>query len=152
MKASTPVSRRSIFLTDDDSDDCTLFYEALLEITDEADLTVSNDGARLMQLLESTSPAPEVIFLDLNMPRKNGFECLQEIRKSPTLRDIPVVIFSTSSNADVVERMFQGGANYYITKPASFSLLKKAISHVLSLDSRKLQLRPMRDQFVITVA
>ncbi|NMH28807.1 response regulator [Flavobacterium silvaticum] len=152
MKANVPHIKRSIFLSDDDSDDCTLFSEALMEITGEANLTVSNDGARLMQLLEDTPPAPEIIFLDLNMPRKNGFECLQEIRQSPKLRDIPVVIFSTSSNSDVVERMFEGGANFYITKPASYNLLKKAIAYVLSLDSRKLQVKPLREQFVIKVA
>lgn len=73
--------RRSIFLSDDDSDDCTLFSEALEEIGQAADLTISHDGARLMQLLEMTPPLPEIIFLDFNMPRKNGLECLLEIRK-----------------------------------------------------------------------
>lgn len=154
MKTSEK-STKNIFLTDDDADDCLLFSEALHEIysEDEAHLTIASDGVKLMQALdESVPPPPEVIFLDLNMPRKNGFECLDEIRRDPKLKDIPVVIYSTSSNNDIVNRTYQQGANYYICKPQSYNLLKRTIQFVLSFDGKQLCQRPGREQFVIKVA
>lgn len=146
------ATQKIIFLSDDDTDDCSLFEEALGEVLSEARLTVVSDGVRLMQALEDQNDArPEVIFLDLNMPRKNGFECLDEIRQTPKFANIPVVIFSTSTNQDVVDRTFEQGANLYITKPASYSLLKKAIAFVFSIGD-KLHNQPPRDQFVVRVA
>lgn len=147
--------KKIIFLTDDDADDCLMFSEALHEIyaDGEAQLTITNDGVKLMQELdESVPPSPEVIFLDLNMPRKNGFECLQEIRKNPKLKDIPVVIYSTSSNNDIVNLTYKEGANYYICKPQSYSLLKKTIATVLSFDLNELSQQPIREKFVIDLA
>jgi CheY-like chemotaxis protein len=146
---------KNIFLTDDDADDCMLFSEALQEIfaDNEARLTITNDGVKLMETLDKTvPPPPEIIFLDLNMPRKNGFECLEEIRKTPKLQGIPVVIFSTSSNNDIVDRTYLHGANYYICKPQSYALLKKTIEHVLSFDVSQLRQQPLREKFVIQVA
>ncbi|RZJ63333.1 MAG: response regulator [Flavobacterium sp.] len=147
-----PKSPKIIFLSDDDTDDCSLFKEALHEVQSEANLTIVSDGVRLMQALADSEPEkPEVIFLDLNMPRKNGFECLEEIRKSPKFMDIPVVIFSTSTNADVVDRTFNQGANLYITKPASYSSLKKTLAFVFSI-GEQLRERPAREKFVVRVA
>lgn len=144
---------KNIFLTDDDLDDCAMFSDALNEIYTGARLTIANNGLKLMEVLELTvPPSPEVIFLDLNMPLKNGFECLEEIRKSPKYQNIPVIIYSTSSNKDIVEKTYLHGANYYICKPASYSTLKKTILHVLSLDIKQLQQQPMRENFVINVA
>lgn len=154
MSTSQKIAKK-IFLTDDDADDCLLFSEALQEVAGDSQtqLTIASDGVKLMQVLDQTvPPAPEIIFLDLNMPRKNGFECLDEIRNDPKLKDIPVVIFSTSSNKDVVERTYQQGANYYICKPQSYSVLKQTIAFVLSLDNQSLYNRPLREQFVINLA
>lgn len=145
--------QKSIFLSDDDTDDCSLFSEALSEVQSEANLTIATDGVRLMQALnDAQALQPEVIFLDLNMPRKNGFECLDEIRKSPKFMNIPIVIFSTSSNADVVDRTFRQGANLYVTKPASYSLLKKTLAFVLSIDRDQLNGKPTREKFVVRVS
>lgn len=154
MKMTDTITK-NIFLTDDDPDDCLLFSEALQEIysPEEAQLTITNDGVKLMQTLEEkVPPAPQIIFLDLNMPRKNGFECLEEIRKDPKLKDIPVIIFSTTSNNDIVNRTYLQGANYYICKPQSYTLLKRTIQTVLSFDYNKLNQQPLREKFVINVA
>lgn len=154
MKTSEKITK-NIFLTDDDADDCMLFSEALHEIyaEDEAQLIIASDGVKLMQALdENVPPPPEVIFLDLNMPRKNGFECLDEIRRDPKLKDIPVVIYSTSSNNDIVNRTYQQGANYYICKPQSYTLLKRTIQFVLSFDGKQLCQQPGREHYVIHVA
>ncbi|AWI26943.1 response regulator [Flavobacterium pallidum] len=143
----------TIFLTDDDSDDCMLFSEALRESHSDVSLNVTTDGVKLMEMLHEMPPSPPmVLFLDLNMPRKNGFECLDEIRKSPNLKDIPIIIFSTSSNTDIIDRTYSQGANYFISKPNSFVLLKKAIEHILSFDSTQLNKKPLREKYVINVA
>lgn len=147
---------KNIFLSDDDADDCMLFSEVFDEILtkEEANLTIVNDGMALMQTLEGTvPPPPEVIFLDINMPKKNGFECLQEIRQNPKLSLIPVVIFSTSNNNDIIDKMYAFGANYYICKPPTYPLFKKAIETVLSFDwNLLLNQHPSRESFMIKVA
>lgn len=128
----------TIFLADDDEDDCMLFEDALKEISLGVDLTVIKDGEALMRALNrEVTPAPHVIFLDLNMPRKNGFECLHEIKQSIKLKDIPVVIFSTSTQEDSINKAYQEGADHYICKPGTFHLLKKTIRRVLSINWQK---------------
>jgi CheY-like chemotaxis protein len=84
----------NILLADDDLDDCIFFKEAVGELMLSANLKVVHDGEQLMQLLISeTSELPDVLFLDLNMPRKNGFECLTEIKLDPRLKQLPIIIF-----------------------------------------------------------
>ena len=141
----------NIFLTDDDLDDCKFFSDALDELKINSVLTVTFNGVELMDALVTVVPPPPyVIFLDLNMPKKNGFECLKEIRENKKMMNIPVVILSTSSNKDFIEQSYKYGANYYICKPKSFSLLKKSIETVLSLDRKVLNKQPSIDKFVLT--
>jgi len=125
----------SIFLADDDEDDCVLFRDALKELGQGVELIISYDGEELMKKLrERVPPEPQVIFLDLNMPRKNGLECLQEIKQTQKLRNIPVVILSTSSLEDSIVESYANGASHYITKPGTYSMLKKTIQKVLAID------------------
>jgi CheY-like chemotaxis protein len=142
-----------IFLADDDPDDRMFFEDALKEITIPTHLTVSNHGLELMSNLETVAepPPPHVVFLDLNMPFKNGFECLREIRNTPKLKDIPVVIFSTTASDDAVNKTYEQGANYFICKPRSFQLLVKAIKTILTLDMWQAP-QPPKEKFVLSIA
>ncbi len=145
------ASSKSIFLADDDADDCTIFREALREINYTTELTISYDGVELMNTLDETVPPPPfVIFLDLNMPRKDGFESLSEIRQNERYKNIPVVILTTASNPDIIERTFHLGANYFVRKPSTYSKLKDAIHTVLSLDTAQLNTQPERQHFVLS--
>ncbi len=91
-----------LLLADDDKDDCNFFKEALEELPVIAKLTVVNDGVQLMQFLSAKEETlPDALFLDLNMPLKNGFDCLKEIKLNEKLKQLPVVIFSTSFDAEV---------------------------------------------------
>lgn len=140
---------KNIFLADDDSDDREFFSDALSQSEFRAQLTTIKDGVQLMRTLDETvPPPPDVIFLDLNMPRKNGLECLMEIRQTDKLKGIPVVILSTSSNADIVEKTYQQGANYYICKPNSILRLKKLIEKVMAFDLRQQSKQPSRENFL----
>lgn len=145
-------SGKSIFLADDDADDCLLFEDALREVSHQIKLTTANDGIELMDILDSTvPPPPDVIFLDLNMPRKNGFECLTEIKHTEKLKNIPVVIFSTSSQPEAINRVYEQGANYYVCKPGSFSKLKLVIEKVLNIDWNQHKSPRNKENFLITL-
>jgi len=123
-----------ILLADDDKDDCLLFQDALadLSLSESASLTMVNDGDQLMRRLLEENRIPDVLFLDLNMPRKNGFECLLSIMSSDTTKSLPVMIFTTSFNPDIVKLLHAKGARRYIRKPEDFESLKSVISKGLS--------------------
>ncbi len=144
-----------IFLADDDADDRLFFEEALEEISLATELTFATDGVELMAALEEIvtekPPPPHVIFLDINMPRKNGIECLKEIRENPRMKDIPVVIFSTTANENSIETTYSLGANCYICKPSSHQLLIKAIETVLALNLWEQNQQLSKEKFVVTI-
>ena len=112
-----------------------------------------------MQLLSSEgNELPDVLFLDLNMPRKNGFECLSEIKLNPVLKQLPVIIFSASFEQDVVNRLHENGAQYFMRKPSEFSQFKKIIQQTITMVSENLPFgvegdltQPTKEKFVITV-
>lgn len=142
-----------IYLADDDADDRMFFEDALKKISIPTQLTFANDGLELMSNLETVTepPPPDVIFLDLNMPRKDGFQCLEEIRKTDKLKNIPIVIFSTTVKDEAVDKTYQHGANHYICKPHSFELLIKAIETVLSIEMWQ-KPQPPKDKFVLSIS
>ena len=148
----TPHDNTLILLAEDDADDRLLFREALNEIDSNTSLSTVSDGEELMKALYKTNQddIPLIIFLDLNMPKKNGFECLQEIRKTDKFKDVPVVIFSTSCQQEAINKMYENGASYYICKPNSFLKLKTSIEHILSIGLKHLFLQPAMKDFVIS--
>ena len=134
---NSPINK-SIFLADDDEDDCLLFEDALREVCATTELTMANDGAELISLMETNvPPCPDVIFLDLNMPKKNGFECLEVIKKTKKWKDIPVVIFSTTGQEEMINKVYEQGANYFMRKPGSYPKLIQAIRLILDMDWSK---------------
>ncbi|OBQ55896.1 response regulator [Tamlana sp. s12] len=129
------TSLLNIALADDDDDDRMLFSEAIEEIAIQTKLMLFNHGQELMDYL--TQPKielPNLIFLDLNMPIKNGMQCLKEIRNNPVLKDLCVAIYSTSSSEVDIEETFLNGANIYVNKPNNYSKLREAIEKVLQLN------------------
>jgi len=118
----------NILLADDDEADRLIFADAFSELKIKTDVRTVNDGVELMECLHMEDvPYPDFLFLDLNMPRKNGIECLKEIRGNDKLKDIFIAIYSTSDNEKDIEETFHNGANVYITKPSNFSALKNAL-------------------------
>lgn len=139
---------RHILLVDDDEDDRIIFSHALSQISSSTKLTVTGNAEQLLSFLKSQAEVPDAIFLDLNMSRKTGFECLTEIRKTEKLRNIPVFIYSTSSQESAISTTYLLGADYYIVKPADFIDLKKALISIFSL-GRDLK-QPKREKYVVT--
>lgn len=129
------ASPKRILLAEDDEDDFILFREALSESNESARLEWVRDGEELMDSLKmNVTGLPDIIFLDINMPRKNGFECLTEIRQHEDLKQLPVIIFSTSSDPALVSWMYNAGANLYLNKPTDFNGLKEKIQKAIETD------------------
>lgn len=141
----------NILLADDDDDDCSFFKEALDELSLKTTLITVNDGVQLMAFLTDKSKEilPDVLFLDLNMPRKNGSECLTEIRQIERLKDFPIIIFSTSLDIEIVDVMYEKGATFYIRKPGDFSKLKTVIENSLVAAKENNFKQPDRPLFII---
>lgn len=139
-----------LLLADDDKDDCDLFKDALDELSMPADLSTVHDGEQLMHLLAGAGEhLPQLLFLDLNMPRKNGFECLAEIKNNTALKDLPVIIFSTSSDNNIVNSLYNNGAHFYISKPNEFDKLKNVIQTAILSVIEGSPSQPGRERFVL---
>lgn len=124
-----------ILLADDDEDDRTFFRDAIEEVKVKTIVTMVNDGVQLMDYLAKPGIIlPNLIFLDLNMPKKGGMECLREIRGDRSLKDLSIAIYSTSASEEDIEETFVKGANIYIKKPNDFGALKKVLSEVISIN------------------
>jgi CheY-like chemotaxis protein len=139
-----------ILLADDDKDDRLFFREALKKVTIPTRLTTIDDGQKLIDLLSKNKiQLPDVLFLDLNMPRKNGNECLTEIKRDKKLSQIPVIIYSTSLHDDVADVLYKNGAHYYVKK-CNITELPKAISRVLTHLAKNPK-RPSRTRFALNL-
>lgn len=133
------LKKLNVLLADDDIDDCKFFKRALEELSLPSNLTTVHDGNQLMNYLgENVDHLPHVLFLDINMPRKSGLECLSEIKQNDKLKDIPIVMFSTSNSWDTVNLLFKSGAHVYIHKPSDFGELKQVIHHALPIAAEKI--------------
>jgi len=133
MNSNTAQPKR-VLLADDDEDDRIFFREALDEIPVATSLSSVTDGDELMKLLGNGGRVADVLFLDLNMPGRNGKDCLREIRMYHHLNEMPVIIFSTSANHKDVEEAFSLGANLYLQKPSGYSLMVQQLEKVLMID------------------
>jgi CheY-like chemotaxis protein len=140
-----------ILLADDDLDDRFFFSSSLSELSTLTRLTTVNDGEILINYLSKNShQLPDVLFLDLNMPRKNGLECLTEIKRNKKLEQLPVIIYSTSLHDAVADELYNNGAHYYIRK-TDFTELKKMLQLVLTMIVKNKFNRPSRDKFVLSM-
>jgi CheY-like chemotaxis protein len=140
-----------ILLADDDKDDRFFFEKALKTLPMPIRLSTAEDGKKLMEYLSKHSrKLPDVLFLDLNMPRKNGAECLSEIKDNPKLKHLPVIIYSTSLHEDVANVLYEKGAHYYIRKTDLYEL-EKILFRVISLLTEKNFDRPSRTEFIVNM-
>jgi CheY-like chemotaxis protein len=127
------VITKNIFLVEDDEDDQQFFIEAIKEIDESICIYMAKNGREALDQLNNINPLPDVIFMDINMPLMNGFECLTLLRKHVRLKTIPVVILTTSNNHAEAEVARALGAIFFLSKPSNFSLWKKNIMGVLNL-------------------
>lgn len=124
-----------VLVADDDENDRLFFKEAFEEIKIKTVIETVNDGLELMEHLRLPEVTlPHVLFLDLNMPRKGGMECLKEIKSNERFKDISIAIYSTSASEEDIEDAFVEGANVYIKKPDDFEKLKGILSEIITIN------------------
>lgn len=141
-----------ILLADDDEADRLLFIEIFSELHIKAIVKTFNNGMELMQsLTEKDTLLPHLLFLDLNMPLKDGLQCLKEIRSNEKLKNISVAIYSTSSNIKDMEETFHNGANIYITKPSDFNILKKVLEKAVMTAIQYQQVGMKKENFLLRI-
>ena len=121
-----------VVLADDDPDHGFLFQIVLRQIDPSKNLTIVKDGAELMSLLDRY--VPDLLFLDLNMPCKNGYECLVEIRQRPELEKLPIVVYSSSTHMTDIQKSYVHKANLYMVKPFNSLHLHNALESILQMD------------------
>lgn len=123
---------KKVFLIDDDLDDRELFCEAMEEVSpDIICYTAANCRTALTQITNKEIAIPDIIFLDINMPIMNGWQCLSMLKEQELYKNIPVIMYSTSSHLEDVEKAEQLGALCFFTKPRDFKTLKKSLEIVV---------------------
>lgn len=131
------VGKGVVVLAEDDPAACKLAELAVSELDSVSEFNIVQDGVELMDYLRREGPhlgarRPHLVLLDLNMPRKNGFEALSEIRDDEALKDLPIVILTTSDSRKDILRCYRMGANSFVTKPTGFNALQemfRALEH-----------------------
>jgi CheY-like chemotaxis protein len=123
---------QTILLVDDDQDDQFVFMEALNSVNPRIKVTTANDGIDGLAKLETATILPEIIFVDLNMPRMNGKTFLKEIKSHNRLSGIPVIVYSTSSRPEDITETKALGADDFITKPNNYDELCQVLSSTIS--------------------
>jgi CheY-like chemotaxis protein len=141
-----------ILLADDDEDDRFLFESLLTNLRIQVSLIAVEDGEKLMKMLSTISmpPPPHLIFLDLNLPRMNGIECLAEIRGNKKFDSVPVFMFSTSDYQRDIDKAYEMGANLYIPKSLFFVEDKDSIEKLFSVPRRSFLSKISKEKFVLT--
>jgi DNA-binding NarL/FixJ family response regulator len=127
-----------IYLADDDPEDRMIFSEVLYELYPNVELRLIESGTALCEVLfaKKTMP-PDILFLNVNMPAKNGFDCLREIREQTgSLRFLKIVMYSSSSNPQTIKLSSELGADLYAVKPSSVDDLRKLIKKVFDINWR----------------
>lgn len=139
-----------VVLADDDEDDRLFFTEAFEELKIKTKVDTYKDGVALMEALNHPdSSLPNILFLDLNMPKKSGFECLIDLKKNKKFENIAIAIYSTSASEEDIENTFVNGANIYIKKPHDFNHLKKVLSEVVTTNWQYLTSGMNKENFLL---
>lgn len=121
-----------VLIVDDDQEDCELFHEAIHDIDSAIKCWTARDGRHALNILtKEVILLPDYIFLDINMPLMNGKETLIEIKKNTRLRDIPVIMYSTTSDTKEIQGYYKLGAHDFLIKPNNFNKLVEALTSII---------------------
>lgn len=121
-----------VYLADDNIEDQEIFIDAISEIDSLVELKVFDNALEIISDLQSSSQYPDIIFLDLYMPKMDGEECLKKIRSDEALGNIPIIIYSNEFDLDRVEKLFSLGANRYLRKPDTYNSLVASLERTIN--------------------
>lgn len=140
---------KNILIAEDDDDDFAVFAEAVQQLPVTVVLTRAENGEILIKLLSQGNP--DMLFLDLNMPCKDGQSCLVEIRSNRKYDDLPIIIYSSRRDFEAIEFCFRKGSNLYVYKPHSYKELIEVLEKIFVIDWSKMMYYPTFSQFVVNV-
>ena len=120
----------TVWIVDDDEDDQLFIRSAFIDAHPSVAVLILSDGDQLLPTLAQSTELPRLILLDVNMPRKNGFDTLKELRQVADFTDLPVVILTTSSDEGDRKRSLALGANHFLTKPLTYERLKAMVQEL----------------------
>lgn len=136
-----------ILMADDDKDDFFILKEAAEKAGEPLQVSYAANWLELWRFFLKT--LPDILFLDINMPVKDGIECLQLLRKERKYDNIPILIYSTSVSQADIDKAYQSGANYFIVKPNTIEDITNIIKRLISMSKEALLAVPAREEFVI---
>ena len=139
----------NILIVDDDEDDSLTLADAIQSVLPSCNLHFEGDGIAALRFIKTKIP-PDLVFLDLNLPLKNGMDCLKEISGLNLLPDTPIVIYSTSGSIEEIDLCYRYGAMFYIVKPTSDKELTKLITRAISILGKPKSERVDKTHFVLT--
>jgi CheY-like chemotaxis protein len=122
----------TIVYADDDPEDRELFSDALKEVSPDTKLILASDGKEVITFLQTSPVLPDYIFLDINMPIMGGKDCLLTLKATEDVKDIPVIMYTTTSNKRELEKYIDLGAEGFIVKQPSFQGIKDSLKKVLN--------------------
>lgn len=125
------ATEKNCMLIDDDQDDQEIFLMALGKADTQINCRVANDGVEGLKTLFDFSYTPQYIFIDINMPKMNGIDCLQQIRKFDHLRSSLIIMYSTSADEAIIQRCKELGADEFLEKPSAFAPLVETLTNIL---------------------
>ncbi len=141
-----------ILFADDDIDDRFFFDAVISALPIPTTLKIFEDGEQLMKnLAKNSDNLPDVLFLDLNMPKINGIKCLVEIKKNKKLKQLPVIIYSTSVPDNIADLLYNTGAHYFVLKTGIIEL-QNVLHFVLNRLLEKSFVKPAREHFILIPA
>jgi DNA-binding response OmpR family regulator len=139
---------KDVLLAEDDHDDVEFFQSAIKDTTIPVELRHAKDGEELF--LELKRAVPNLLFLDIQMPCKDGISCILEIRKNRKYDRLPVVMFSSLTHKSYVDKTYRYGANYYVVKPTSVAALTQRLQYLLSVEWEKQLYYPPKEEFLLS--
>jgi len=149
MKENSKDLFQTVLIAEDDAGDYKFLEEAFEKLSPSSNVIRAINGLEYMNYLKKNEK-PDIIFLDLNMPVKNGLDCLKFTKENENLMDVPVVIYSTSHYIRDIDAAFKNDAHYYIVKPADKNLLADILSTVIN-NLANCREKPRKENFVVRV-
>lgn len=141
-------SKIKILIANSDHDDAELWVTCLKEIIPNFDIIRATDGVQCLRYLKTIS-SPDLVFLDLNLPLKNGIECLRDIRNEELLKDTPIIVYASSKNIRDIDAAYKFGARFYLVKPDTFGKFIKLLKSVFTLLGESVRKQLDKTNFVI---
>jgi CheY-like chemotaxis protein len=136
-----------VLLAEDDNEDYYIFSVAIQQVPLTVLLTRAENGELLMKLLDEK--VPDILFLDMLMPCKDGQQCLREIRANKKYDALPIIVYSSLDDLRTIEFCYREGSNLYAIKPSSFDELKTILERILTIDWKKVMYFPTFSDFVL---